>query len=191
MRHISRSVLASIGLLATALSICAICIYRQGQLREIHSSDGIAVISPGEPDEPLNSAAQARLDRAIELYKNNYGRTILLPGDPQQSPDDQPGYAYLLRHGIDQTAIGLYPAETTLVGHLRGLGAISGARSLRSVLLVSDPPQLLRVMKIAQDQGIPAYAMPVQANQPAGAWTQLSTLWDESWRYLGYLLFNQ
>lgn len=182
LRRIGSGIFASIGLLLVAVVIIGVCIQRQATHSDVRISEGLLVIDAAQSTDPLSQAFQSRLDVAIDLQKRGYTRRIFIASS---SETKTPAHDYLLHHGIDPAAIVTLQADNDVSQQFDALRSLTDTLKLRSVLIIADPPMMLRTLKIAQDRHLTVYPVPV------GDQASVREIVDETWRYLGYVLFNR
>jgi uncharacterized SAM-binding protein YcdF (DUF218 family) len=157
-------VLAAAAVGVTALSAYgAVQIVRQGDLDEAQPADAIVVLGAAQYNGVPSAVFAARLDHAIALYEEGLATVLVvtggkLPGD--QFTEAQTAAAYAERHGVPAEAIiGENTGRDTLES-MEAVGAILRSRHLSSAIFVSDRTHMLRVLRMATDQGILAWGSP-------------------------------
>ena len=142
----------------------ALRIWQQGQLDERgHHVDAVVVLGAAQYDGVPSPVFRARLDHAIALYRAGGVRWFVVTGGKQ--PGDRFTEAatarrYAIAAGVPASAIlGETTGRDTLES-MRNVTAIFAAHGLHRALFVSDPPHLLRVLRMAADLGIIGYGSP-------------------------------
>lgn len=172
-------------LLALLLFVCAMVVV-QSQRDELRPADLAVVINAGRG--PEESRTQAALDRAILMQRRGLVRQILLTGEGDMAAAQR----YMVGRGAPADLILVAPPAATLPAQLaeaaisaRGLGAAQ-------VIVIAQPAETLRALKIARDLDIDAYGSPARPSLRGQTYLDLvrDTL-REAWAYLGYLLIGR
>ncbi len=169
------------------------CINAQAHTNELVNADALLVPGLIPPGAQPTLTLQARLDEALRLYRLGYGRRIVVVGMRSEpaAPPASGAATYLIEHAVDPSAIVVLATSDDLPSLLDAAQATVAPLGVRSYLLVTDPPELLRALKMARDRQMTMNAAPVKANAPVGRGAELKALWIETWRYLGYVLINR
>jgi uncharacterized SAM-binding protein YcdF (DUF218 family) len=151
------------------LGFLALCgwISLEGRREEIVPADAIIVLGAAQWNGRPSPVLQARLDRALELYRDGYAPLLVftggaLPGD--QATEASVGREYALQHGVPERAILLEESSHTTYENLAGACALLLPRGARSVLLVSDPFHMARGQIIARDLGLDPHPAPTHTS---------------------------
>ncbi len=105
----------------------------------------------------------ARLDHAVELYQAGLAKYLVVTGGKQ--PGDRTTEAatargYAIAHGVPAAWILMEDQGRNTLESLEAVGAIFRTRKLGVGLFVSDRTHMLRVLRMASDQGIVAWGSP-------------------------------
>ena len=138
-------------------------IWDQGGKEDNRKADAIVVLGAAQYDGRPSPVFQARLDHAIELYKDGLASTFVvtggkLPGD--RTTEAAAARTYALTHGVPAEAILVEDEGRTTLESLRSVAAMLRERQLSSAVFVSDRTHMLRVLRMASDQGILAWGSP-------------------------------
>ena len=138
-------------------------IWDQGAKEDNRKADAIVVLGAAQYDGRPSPVFQARLDHAIELYKDGLASTFVvtggkLPGD--RTTEAAAARTYALTHGVPAEAILVEDEGRTTLESLRSVAAMLRERQLSSAVFVSDRTHMLRVLRIASDEGIDARGSP-------------------------------
>jgi uncharacterized SAM-binding protein YcdF (DUF218 family) len=153
------------------------------------------VLSPTQREDSSTAILQARLDHALDLYRRGLVSHVILTGAGK--PDDQisqaaAGKQYLIEHGMPPDALLLEDRGTTTWESLQNVVPLARSNGIGAVLLVGDPFDMLRALKMARDLGMVAYSSPTQTSPLAGNTAeQTSATIREAWAYLVYLFTRQ
>jgi len=154
---------------AFGLATCALTAYTTFRIWQVGQEDGrrhvdaIVVLGAAQYNGRPSGALAARLDHAIELYKGGYAPYLIttggnLPGD--LTTEAETGRRYAIARGVPASAILIENTGHSTLESLQHVRAIFDQHGLRTALFVSDRSHMLRVLRLAQDQGIEAWASP-------------------------------
>jgi uncharacterized SAM-binding protein YcdF (DUF218 family) len=131
----------------------------------------------------LNGSAgdQLRLDRAQQLLVEGNVSRVVLAGR-----DVEPSSAYLEQQGMQPTALIKAQAHNQIVQIADAQRALAEAR-LANVLVLAEPSQMLRMLKIARDAGLQPRSFPLGVNNQV----PVSELALEVGRVFRYVLAGQ
>ncbi len=194
IRRILRGIMASLVLTGVILLVLGYLINKQATRAELRSVDALLVLGAAQWDGNPSPVLQARLDEALRLYRLGYARRIIVSGGTflgDTRSEASVSYEYLLQQNIDPAVIVTVAEGSDTYSTLVAVRATAQPLGIQTYLIVTDPPHLLRALKMARDLGLASYAAPVQANSPVGQVAELKMLWHEAWGYLGYILLNE
>lgn len=139
-------------------------IWTTGARDDSRPADAIVVMGAAQYNGLPSPVFRARLDHAIALYQRGVAPVLVVTGG-RGRPDDttteaQAARAYALAHDVPEEAILVEDEGRTTLESLVGVGAILRERGLRSAVFVSDRTHMLRVLRMARDQGLVAYGSP-------------------------------
>ena len=109
----------------------------------------------------------ARLDHAIELYQAGRAGHLIVTGGKQEgdrTTEAASGRAYAVGKGVPDEAILAEDRSRTTLQSIRGVAELMRERGLHSAVFVSDPSHMLRVLRMASDEGIEAYGSPTRTS---------------------------
>ncbi len=154
--------MATVGL-GAALAGTVVAIVRQGAIDEARPADAIVVLGAAQFNGVPSPVFAARLQHAVELYHQGIAKYFVvtggkLPGDRYTEADT--ARAYAIAHGVPADAILAENTGRNTLQSLEAVGAILRARHLTSAVFVSDRTHMLRVLRMAVDQGLVAWASP-------------------------------
>jgi uncharacterized SAM-binding protein YcdF (DUF218 family) len=183
----------SIGLaLFVLVVIVALLIIVQGQREELRPAAAALVLNDPESDETPSAALRLRLDRAIDLYKRGLISRIILTGGvatPNSESTALIGQRYLTQRGLPSENILLEERGTTTFDEMRAATGLARSQGMSSVLLISDWHELLPGLKMANDLGLEAYAVPVR-DATESVLDQISGVWRSTWVYINYVFLR-
>jgi uncharacterized SAM-binding protein YcdF (DUF218 family) len=152
---------------ATLTAYTTFRIWQVGQQDGRRNVDAIVVLGAAQYNGRPSGALAARLDHAIDLYNEGYAPYMImtggnLPGD--RTTEAETGVCYAADHGVPESALLMENAGRTTLESIQHVRAILDAHGLRTALFVSDRSHMLRVLRLAQDEGIEAWASPTQTS---------------------------
>ena len=158
--------LVALAFIIGGAALTAFAVYRVwdvGQHDNRRKVDAIVVLGAAQYNGRPSAVLAARLDHAIELYEEGYAPYFVvtggkLPGDRLTEAATERNYA--VARGVPASAIlGETTGRTTLES-IQNVRALFDAHGLHTALFVSDRTHMLRVLRLAADQGIEAWASP-------------------------------
>ena len=152
---------------AALLGYMATRITAQGQRDEQRPADAIVVLGAAQFNGTPSDVFEARLRHAVDLWKTGIAPWFVvtggkLPGD--RTTEGATARAWAVAHGVPANRIlGEFQGRNTLES-LEAVAAILRSHDLHSAVFVSDETHMLRVIRIATDQGIVAYGSPTRTS---------------------------
>jgi len=136
-------------------------IYWQARSDQTRPVDAIVVLGAAQYNGRPSPVLQARLDRALAVYKAGDAPYVIVTGG--REPGDrfteaETGRTYLMDHGVPSRAILMENNGRTSWQSMQAVATIVKAHHLHHILLVSDGFHLFRLKKMAHDLGLTAYA---------------------------------
>jgi uncharacterized SAM-binding protein YcdF (DUF218 family) len=164
LRVLAAALIGTVALLA----YMAYRIGAQGEREERRPADAIVVLGAAQFNGVAGGVFRARLDHAVALYEEGFAPYLIVTGG--KLPADRTTEAatarrYAIAHGVPEDRIlGEDQGRTTLES-LEAVGVIFRQRGFTTGLFVSDETHMLRVLRMASDQGIRAWGSPAR-NSP-------------------------
>jgi uncharacterized SAM-binding protein YcdF (DUF218 family) len=164
--------LLKVGLLA-CLAIVVVAgyatfrVWAQGERDDRRPADAIVVLGAAQYDGRPSPLFKARLDHAVELYQAGIAPRLILTGgkaDGDRTTEAASAAAYAIDHGVPPAAILLDEDSRTTLESIRAVGAMLRANDLDDAVFVSDRPHMLRVLRMAADDGIEAWGSPTSTS---------------------------
>jgi uncharacterized SAM-binding protein YcdF (DUF218 family) len=146
-------------------------IWQQGQLDERRPADAIVVLGAAQYDGSPSPVLRARLDHAIGLYFAGLAPNFVVTGGKarqDRTTEAAAARAYALGRGVPASAILIEDRGENTFQSVEAVGAILRQRGLGTALFVSDRTHMLRVLRMALDQGLDAWGSPTTTS-PADA----------------------
>jgi uncharacterized SAM-binding protein YcdF (DUF218 family) len=142
-------------------------IWQVGQQDGRRQVDAIVVLGAAQYNGRPSPVLAARLDHAIELYKEGLAKYFITTGGKLQGDnftEAQTGYRYAKARGVPASAILMEDTGRNTLESMEHVRAIFDAHGLHTALFVSDRSHMLRVLRLAQDQGIEAWSSPTDTS---------------------------
>ena len=167
MRLVARLVIA--GLIA-GIAIGGYAAYRiwdQGNRDERTPADAIVVMGAAQYDGRPSPVFAARLDHAIALYHDGVAPRLIVTGGKREgdrTTEAASARSYAIEHGVPENAILSEDASRTTLQSIRRVAALMRDKDIGSAVFVSDPSHMLRVLRMASDEGINGYGSPTRTS---------------------------
>ena len=145
----------------------AVRISAQGDRDEQQPADAIVVLGAAQFNGTPGGVFEARLQHAVDLYKAGIAPYFVVTGG--KLPADRTTEAatarrWAIAHGVPASAIlGENRGRNTLES-VEAVAEIFREHGLKSAVFVSDETHMLRVLRMASDQGIVAYGSPTRTS---------------------------
>jgi uncharacterized SAM-binding protein YcdF (DUF218 family) len=145
----------------------ALQITAQGARDERRAADAIVVLGAAQFNGRPSDVFRARLEHAVALYQEGLAPYLVVTGG--KIPDDRTteaavAKAWAMDHGVPEDRILTEDEGRTTLESLEAVGAIFRRQGLESGLFVSDEMHMLRVLRMASDQGIEAWGSPTRTS---------------------------
>jgi uncharacterized SAM-binding protein YcdF (DUF218 family) len=145
----------------------ALQITAQGARDERRTADAIVVLGAAQFNGRPSDVFRARLQHAVELWQAGLAPYLVVTGG--KLPNDRTTEAAVARqwaieHGVPEKAILAEDHGRTTLESLEAVGAIFRRHDLQTGLFVSDETHMLRVLRMASDQGIQAWGSPTRTS---------------------------
>ncbi len=164
--------LARMGLVAAAGTIlvgsyATYRIWDQGARDEQRPAGAVVVMGAAQYDGRPSPVFAARLDHAVSLYLAGLAPYLVVTGGKQpgdRTTEAETARTYALDRGVPASAILMEDEGRTTLESMRAVAAILAERGIPDAVFVSDPTHMLRVLRIAQDEGIRAWGSPTRTS---------------------------
>lgn len=125
-------------------------------LSKAEKTDAIIVMSAGVIQNGPNEVTKARIDKAIELYRKNIAKTIIMAGGDLSDKIDTPltMKKYAVKMGIPESDIKVSYSGNSTYSILK---KVANDYKLNSAFIVTQKYHLYRSIYIANKFGIDAY----------------------------------
>jgi len=137
----------------------------------------------------------ARLDHAVELFKSGIATRFVVTGGKavgDRTTEAASARRYAIARGVPSSAILGEDQSRTTLESIHSVGDVLRDHGYSSAVFVSDRPHMLRVLRIAADDGITAWGSPTRTSpiedDPSG---QLDATIHELGALAQYFLFGR
>jgi vancomycin permeability regulator SanA len=166
-----RALVRSLGQLLIAAIVAALLvagwmtwrIWDVGNRDDRPRADAVVVLGAAQYNGRPSPIFQARLDHAIDLYESGVARYLIVTGGKAEgdvTTEAASARTFAIARGVPASAILSEDRGRTTLESLHGAAAILHDRGLQTAVFVSDRTHMLRVLRIARDEGITAYGSP-------------------------------
>jgi uncharacterized SAM-binding protein YcdF (DUF218 family) len=167
LKDLARVGLAGLAGLLLVIAFTTFRVWDQGNQDGTRPADAIVVLGAAQYNGVPSPIFKARLDHAIDLFKEGVAPHLVmtggkLPGD--RTTEAEAGRAYAVAKGVPADAILVEDEGRTTLESLRSVSQILRNHDLKSAVFVSDRTHMLRVLRIAHDQGIVAFGSPTRTS---------------------------
>ena len=142
-------------------------IWDQGNRDEQRSADAIVVMGAAQYDGRPSPLFAARLDHAIDLFRAGIAPRLIVTGGKQEgdrTTEAASARDYAIGHGVPTEAILSEDHSRTTLQSIRGVATLMHDEGIRTAVFVSDPSHMLRVLRMASDEGIQAFGSPTRTS---------------------------
>lgn len=163
LRFIGRLLVLLIGVWAALVAAVLIA----GNVDSARQADAIVVLGAAQYAGRPSPVLEARLDHAVELYRNKVARTLVFTGGRKSgdiSSEAATSARYARRKGVPQSAIILEDKSRSTTEQMHAVARIARARKMERVVLVSDRFHMLRLLLTAWKLDLKAYGSPTRSS---------------------------
>ena len=143
-------------------------------------SGSIVVLGAAQYDGKPSPVLRARLDHAIDLWKQGMGKVVVFTGGQaygDTTSEAEVGRSYALKHGVPDSVILLETKGRTTRESMLAVADTLGTRGINSAILVSDPFHMLRLSITGRRFGLKTYTSPTRTSP-------ISPNREKRWRYM-------
>jgi uncharacterized SAM-binding protein YcdF (DUF218 family) len=157
------------GLLGSVLLVgyMAFQIGAQGDIDERRPADAIVVLGAAQFNGRPGGVFEARLRHAVDLWKSGLAPYLVVTGGKlpaDRTTEAATARAWAIANGVPEEAILAEDEGRTTLESLEAVGLIFRRHGFRSGLFVSDQTHMLRVLRMAADQGMVAWGSPTRTS---------------------------
>ena len=142
-------------------------IWDAGNRDDRRPADAIVVLGAAQYNGRPSAILRARVEHGIDLYEAGLARWLIVTGgkaEGDRTTEAATARTLAIERGVPPSAILVEDQGRTTLESLRGVGAVLREHDLSSALFVSDRTHMLRVLRIARDQGITAWGSPTDSS---------------------------
>jgi len=164
-------------------------IWDQGERDERRPVDAIVVLGAAEYDGRPSPVFRARLDHAVSLYRAGLAPLLVVTGGKalgDWTTEAAVAREFALAQGVPDESILVEDRGRTTLESLRTVGQMLRERGARDVVFVSDRTHMLRVLRMARDQGLTSFGSPTTTSPTDADFTSRA---DATLHELGALAF--
>jgi uncharacterized SAM-binding protein YcdF (DUF218 family) len=146
-------------------------IWAQGQHDEERPADAIVVMGAAQYDGRPSRVFAARLDHAVSLYLAGVAPKLVVTGgkaEGDRTTEADAGREFAIKLGVPAEDILVEDQSRTTLESIRSVADLLDANGLHSAVFVSDRPHMLRVLRMAADEGITAWGSPTRTSPIEG-----------------------
>jgi len=166
-----------------------LCIEQQSLRDEAQPADVILVLGAAEYRGHPSPVLKARLDHALDLYREHLAPRIMTTGGAGGDPEfteGSVGQSYLIRQGVPSEEIIVENEGSSTVRSTALAGEIMQRMEIKSVIVVSDGYHIYRVKKMLESRGLVVYGSP----RPELVHNTLRERWRYFRQAIGYILWR-
>jgi uncharacterized SAM-binding protein YcdF (DUF218 family) len=171
------------------IAYLSVLIEQQSSREEAQPADVILVLGAAEYRGRPSPVLRARLDHALDLYRQHIAPRIMTTGGAGGDPvftEGTVGRSYLITQGVPSEAITVETEGESTVHSVTLAGEILRRMGLRSVVVVSDGYHIFRVKEMLQADGLAVYGSPRKERNPE----LLHEQWNCVKQAIGYVLWR-
>lgn len=142
-------------------------IWEQGSRDEQRPAGAIVVMGAAQYDGRPSPVFAARLDHAVSLYLAGLAPYLVVTGGKQagdRTTEAETARAYAIARGVPESAILMEVGGRTTLESIRAVARIFEEKGIDDAVFVSDPTHMLRVLRMAEDEGIRAWGSPTRTS---------------------------
>ena len=167
-RHVLRSIAGPVLLVAAIVYTVALAaVLVESQRDQRRPVDAIIVLGAAQYNGRPSPVLRARLDHAIGLYREGYAPLIVVTGGVGRGDTISEaivGRRYLVAREVPGESVIAQPVGRSTRTSMTAVAQWLHGRSLRRVLLVSDPFHMCRLRLEAQRTALEAYTSPTESS---------------------------
>jgi uncharacterized SAM-binding protein YcdF (DUF218 family) len=163
LRPVLQILVAGVVALVALLAYAAYRIDAQGALDERREADAIVVLGAAQFNGTPGGVFVARLEHAVQLYHDKLARYLVVTGGKLPADittEAATARAWAIARGVPEDAILFEDQGRTTLESIEAVGAIFRRHGFTTGVFVSDRTHMLRVLRMASDQGIDAFGSP-------------------------------
>jgi uncharacterized SAM-binding protein YcdF (DUF218 family) len=142
-------------------------IWDQGLRDEQRPADAVVVLGAAQYDGRPSPVFRARLEHAVSLYHAGVAPVLVVTGGKatgDRTTEAASARAFAVSLGVPAQAILEEDRGRTTKESLTAVGRIFRQHGLETAVFVSDRPHMLRILRIARDEGITGWSSPTTSS---------------------------
>jgi uncharacterized SAM-binding protein YcdF (DUF218 family) len=174
LRRLRQTLVLLLLLAAIVYTVGLAMVLVTSQRDERGPADAIVVLGAAQYNGRPSPVLRARLDHALELYREGVSPLVLVTGGVGRGDTTSEalvGRRYLVAHGLPVKAVVAQPQGHTTMASMSAVATWLQGRGLHRVVLVSDPFHMFRLRLEARRTDLVAYTSPTESspisNNPA------------------------
>lgn len=167
LRDVARLAVLGTAALVLVAGYATYRIWEQGDRDEQRPADAIVVLGAAQYDGRPSPVFAARLDHAVSLYLSGVAPVLVVTGgkaEGDRTTEAAAARRFAIERGVDPDDILVEDRGRTTLESMTAVGRIFRERGLASGVFVSDRTHMLRVLRIAQDEGLVAWGSPTPSS---------------------------
>jgi uncharacterized SAM-binding protein YcdF (DUF218 family) len=167
VRVLARLFLAGLIAALVLIGYTAYRIWDQGNRDERPTADVIVVMGAAQYDGRPSPIFAARLDHAIALFHDGVAPGLIVTGgkaEGDRTTEAASARIYAVQHDVPDDAILSEDQSRTTLQSIRLVARLMRDEGLERAVFVSDPSHMLRVLRMASDEGITAFGSPTRTS---------------------------
>lgn len=167
MRAFRRLVLLGVVAAVATVGYAAFRIVDQGTRDDRRPADAIVVMGAAQYDGRPSPVFAARLDHAIALFHAGVAPRLIVTGGKREgdrTTEAASAREYAIARDVPADLILAEDRSNTTLESIRAVAALMDTSGLQRAVFVSDPSHMLRVLRMAADEGIEGYGSPTRTS---------------------------
>ena len=163
LRPLLQVVLAALVASVALIAYAAYRINAQGDIDEQRPADAIVVLGAAQFNGTPGGVFEARLEHAVELFHQRVAPYLIVTGGKlpaDRTTEAATARAWAIAHGVPAEAILGEDVGRNTLESIEAVGGIFREHGFRTGVFVSDRTHMLRVIRMASDQGIVGWGSP-------------------------------
>jgi vancomycin permeability regulator SanA len=167
IRNLGRLALAAFVGTCFVVAWMSFRIWDAGNRDDRRPADAIVVLGAAQYNGRPSAILRSRVEHAIELYEQGVAKWLVVTGGKaagDRTTEAATARELAIEQGVPASAILVEDAGRTTLESLRGVATVLSEHGLSTAIFVSDRTHMLRVLRIARDQGITAWGSPTDTS---------------------------
>jgi uncharacterized SAM-binding protein YcdF (DUF218 family) len=183
------TLVVAIAAIVVYVAYLSVRIEQQSTRDEARPADVILVLGAAEYSGRPSPVLKARLDHALDLYREKMAPRMFTTGGAGGDPvytEGGVGRSYLMSHGVPSEAIIVETEGESTLESTSLAGEIMDRMGLHSAIVVSDGYHIYRVKKMLEGRGLQVYGSP-RKDLSRG---EIRDRWNYVKQAIGYVLWR-